>query len=85
MKNPMLEFGQWMRSARMSAGLTQRDLADSLGIPSRQAIANMERGMTPLPARYVKRFSRATKTDVSEVIGKMVETYEKRIRQKLAE
>src|SRR5688572_27271708 len=56
-----IQVGQFIKSAREGAGISQNDLASELGLKSAQSISNIERGLTPLPrtmlptlVRYLK-------------------------------
>lgn len=57
---------QQLREAREAANLTQRELADRLGV-SRRSVQGWENGLTPLPAhrRAIRDFLDGAREDVA--------------------
>ena len=52
-----MEPGQIIRQARQASGVSQLTLALELGFTNGQFISNIERGLSPLPPKYVGRIS----------------------------
>jgi len=53
--------GEFVKEARLAAGLSQTKLAKRLGWSSPQFVSNIERGLSSLPNSSVNDFVRATK------------------------
>lgn len=54
------ELGRRIREAREEAGLTQPQLAETLGLKHPQSISNYERGVTEIPTKRLRRIAEAT-------------------------
>jgi transcriptional regulator with XRE-family HTH domain len=57
----------FLKSARESANLTQKDLADKLEYDTSQFVSNWERGTAPFPLRNVEPFIKLTKCSSSKL------------------
>ena len=62
----MAQFLQNIREARISAGLTQKDLADYLGV-QRSTLSKYETGHLPISYTQLKLIAQATGTTLSEL------------------
>ena len=51
------QLGKFLRKKRIVAGLTQGELAKSLGFSSSQFVSNIERGVATIPAPRVQEYS----------------------------
>ena len=60
-------IGQRIRTARTSTGLTQRQLADRLGV-ERTSITNVEAGRQRIPVHMLYRFCVALEIEVIELL-----------------
>lgn len=58
---PDEELGQRIKSAREEAGLTQRELANLVGLADGQAVSNYERAVTQPTRERLRRISEATR------------------------
>ena len=58
---------QW-KSLREKAGLTQRDVSDSLGYSTPQFISNVERGRCRFPVQKLPRIKKLYKLSTDQVI-----------------
>lgn len=54
------EIGRRIREAREAADLTQRDLAERIGVQTAQSISRYERGETEVPMKRIRRIADAT-------------------------
>jgi transcriptional regulator with XRE-family HTH domain len=63
------EFGQFMQSARLKAGLSQRELSNYLGYSSAQFISNFERGIALPPLTKLAKMAKKLKLPVKELPG----------------
>jgi hypothetical protein len=68
---PYQTLGQYLREARLSAGLTQKEVSDKLQYSSAQFISNAERGILILPPKKLRRVIKMYKISVDEVIEKI--------------
>lgn len=59
------EVGRRIREAREAAGLTQKQLADAVGLKHPQSISNAERGVSQLEMVYLKRAATVTSKPLS--------------------
>src|SRR6266566_3944194 len=55
------ELGERIKLAREDAKLSQRDLADAIGLRDAQSISNYERGITEVPPKRLRRIADTTK------------------------
>lgn len=62
-----LEFGRRLRRARVTAGLTQSELAGRLNL-SRTSITNMERGTQPVALHTLLRLASAVGIPASDML-----------------
>ncbi len=61
------QLGRFLRKKRIVAGLTQGELAKSLGFSSSQFVSNIERGVAAIPAPRVQDYSRTIGVDNKEL------------------
>ena len=73
---------QFIRKSRVSAELTQGELASMFGYKTPQFISNWERGQSEIPAEKVKSFCKFTGADPSVLVAIKVESYEKQLWKK---
>lgn len=52
--------GKRIQQARKEAGLTQRALAERIGLQDSQSVSNYERGVSDVPRDRLKRIAEAT-------------------------
>lgn len=78
------ELGDYVRSVRIEAGISQRELGEKLGYSSGQYISNIERGMCPFPIAKVGEFCRLTGIKPGKLIDSMVNAYREEIELCLA-
>lgn len=64
-----MEVGSRIRIARLSAGLSQDELAKKVGYSNRSAISKLEAGVTTLDLKYVDLLASALDVTVSWIIG----------------
>ncbi len=55
-------LGRFLMEKREQAGMNQGELARLLGLQTAQSVSNLERGVSPLPAKLVKKIARLIKT-----------------------
>lgn len=60
-----MTHGEWFRSKREAAGLTQRQVADALGWKSSQYISNWERNVAYPPPHRLKDLADILKVEYS--------------------
>lgn len=75
------QYGAALASRRVSAGLTQADVAYSLGYTSAQFISNMERGICKLPIAKIPVFARLVKMSEHELLQMHLKVVEASIVQ----
>lgn len=57
-------FGAWLKEARETAGLTQRDMAERLDYAYPTTISVIERGVSPMPAAEIKEWAEVLRVDL---------------------
>lgn len=50
--------GFWLRMAREAKGLNQQGAAELVGLSSKSAVSDYEKGDTPVPMRRLRRFAK---------------------------
>ena len=65
----MKQLGEILKTLREKAGLTQRDVSDTLGYSTPQFISNNERGISAPPLRDIPKLARLYNTDSSYLFG----------------
>jgi transcriptional regulator with XRE-family HTH domain len=60
---PQGQLGEVLKGARLSLGLSQKDVADSLGYESAQVVSDWERGQAPLPMKQLFHLAEILKLD----------------------
>jgi len=66
-------FGLYIRSIRMREDLTLQGAAEQLGYKTIGTLANVERGITPLPVEKIHPIARLYQVDVEDVLEKVKE------------
>jgi transcriptional regulator with XRE-family HTH domain len=61
-----LALAEYIRDARVAAGLTQSDLADHLDLNSKQFVSGIETGRTSVPPERLEAFAEALSIDKVE-------------------
>ena len=61
-----LALADYIRDARLSAGLTQAELADKIGATSKQFVSGIETGRTSVPPERLGEFADALGIDRAE-------------------
>lgn len=65
------EFGSYIRSLREERGITKRQAAIKLGYRGLGTLAQVERGLTPLPIEKIHPLAKLYKVDVEEILDKL--------------
>lgn len=66
------EFGEFLKTKREAAKLSQSEVAKNLGYSSPQFISNFERGLCAPPLAALKRIAEVYKISRKELIGMMM-------------
>ena len=78
-----------LKKFRMNAGLSQKDVSEALGYSTPQFISNVERGISYLPIKDLKKISELYKLNFEELlevfIKEKVYLYEQKIRKNAME
>ncbi len=75
--------GQYLRERREAKGLTQKDLADHLGLTSPQYISNCERGLCLPSLRALVKLKPKLGLDIEKTINLYVSQTEGRLQKAL--
>ena len=78
------EFGQYLAERRIAAGLTQREVADTLGYTSPQFISNFERGIATPPLPKLKVLLRMYKMPLDKTLDLILHCERNRIVAELS-
>jgi transcriptional regulator with XRE-family HTH domain len=79
-------LGEYLKTKRETAGLTQTDLQKALGYSSSQLLSNIERGLAYPPPNSIRTLAEKLNVTVDELGNKVVEaivgTHATRIKTK---
>jgi transcriptional regulator with XRE-family HTH domain len=82
----MSKVGRLIKEAREIEKVTQKQLAEKLGV-SDMFVSRIEMGTSPLPPKYIKAVSQALSLTVSMVVGALrqdvIDKYDKRLSKHL--
>ena len=78
-----LAFGQYLRTSRQEAGITQKELSSRLGYASSQFVSNWERGLSFPAPNNLSLIADVLGIGVGEIIDALVEEKTYRLRQRL--
>ena len=67
MKNTRINGNQW-KSLREKAGLTQREVSDTLGYSTPQFISNVERGRCRFPVQKLPKIKKLYRLSTEQVL-----------------
>lgn len=67
MKNTRINGNQW-KNLREKAGLTQREVSDSLGYSTPQFISNVERGRCRFPVQKLPKIKKLYRLSTDQVL-----------------
>ena len=67
MKNVRINGNQW-KSLREKAGLTQREVSDTLGYSTPQFISNVERGRCRFPVQKLSKIKKLYRLSTEQVL-----------------
>lgn len=65
-KSNTVRLGQYLRDARMKAGLTQKDVAAALGYQSVQFVSDWERGVRTPPGQALRKLAEMYRVSLDE-------------------
>jgi ribosome-binding protein aMBF1 (putative translation factor) len=82
-ENRMNNLSIIIKTARVTAGLTQVDVSTELGLSSAQFISNIERGLANLPMKHARPLSRLLKIPLSAIIDARAEDVKERLRREV--
>lgn len=66
------DVGEYLQKARQKCGLSQREVADTLGYSSAQFISNFERGIAVPPLKKLRVLVKMYKLSVPELMDKIL-------------
>ena len=76
-------YGSYFRSKRIERGLSQRQLAHSLGFAASQHVSNVERGLAKYSLASVMIMIKTLGLDQAEIVNLIMREEEVRIRRVL--
>lgn len=82
LKRNHTQLGEYLLKQRKAAGLTQKELSETLGYSSAQFISNFERGITAPPLSKMDKIVKTLKIkqgDLDSLVSFYVTAYEKKI------
>lgn len=65
------KFGKFLKRARLNAGLTQKNVSDTLGYSSAQFISNFERGIALPPIKKMKMIIKMYRLGTKDVVKRL--------------
>lgn len=72
---------QFLKKARKTAGLSQSEVASSLGYTSPQFISNWERGLAAPPLVIAKKLARIYRVEGEELLEALIKDTESHMRK----
>lgn len=82
-----IDFPSYLRLLRSSAGLSQGDVAKTMGYSSAQFVSNWERGLSVPPASAFEQLAKAFKIPYDELAAKFIafslKNFETELHEKL--
>lgn len=75
-------IGQFYKTHREKAGLSQSDIADSLKV-NKQLVSNWERGMCSPKAAHLSTLVKMCKIPKKELLGLLMDTIEKEYKKSI--
>jgi transcriptional regulator with XRE-family HTH domain len=73
--------GKLLKDKRRELGVTQKEFADSLGYSSAQFISNISRGLSGIPEKDLRKFSKVLKVDQLKLLNAVLSDHESRLRK----
>lgn len=74
-----MKFHEFLRDRRLELNISQADVAAQIGMTGPQFLSNIERGLCPMPAKYIKGLGKCLKVKPLSiahiVIEEMKSTY----------
>lgn len=80
----MFELARYLKKKRERAGMSQREVAEILGLSTPQLISNVERGACAPPDKKVKKWTLAIGGDIKQVEKMIVKHYRIKYRDLLS-
>jgi len=77
-----MKLGQLIYKSREKKNLTQQQLADAINTTA-QYLSNIERGVSPMEARKMKRASEFLDVPLSKMINAATQDYRKKLIEKM--
>jgi transcriptional regulator with XRE-family HTH domain len=68
--------GNWLKELRLAAGLSQRELADTLGLEHQAFISQLETGRSRIPSNRYGDWANALKVDLREFVQTLLRYYD---------
>lgn len=62
-----LKFSEYIKTKRLEAGLSQKDVSDHFGYSTPQFISNWERGISTPPMKTLKKLAQLYKTPAEDM------------------
>lgn len=84
LKRDYEDFGRYLADKRTAAGLTQRQVADTLGYSSAQFISNFERGIATPPLPKLKKLISIYKMSLDTTLDLIISCERARISAALS-
>ena len=76
----MSEFGSWLKSHREDAGLSQKEVAEKVGMHLQQ-VSQVERGVKGCPVKYLAPLAEFFESEISEVVNMSLRDAKKKLLQ----
>ena len=77
------QLAHYLRGKRIEVGLSQDDVANTLGYSSAQFVSNWERGVSPPPLKNLHKIVKIYNIDSEEVIQLLLRAEEENLRRLL--
>lgn len=67
------KFAEYIKTKRLEAGLSQKDVSDNFGYSTPQFISNWERGISAPPMKTLKKLAQLYKTPAEDMFHCLLE------------
>jgi transcriptional regulator with XRE-family HTH domain len=78
-----IKIGALLKSERVSAGLTQLELAKKFGYDSMQFVSLFERGLSQVPLKTIGRLTPILKLNEKQITKIVLDDYKKQLHQEI--
>jgi transcriptional regulator with XRE-family HTH domain len=65
-------IGTFIKTAREAQGYSQADISRVLGLKTAQSVSNIERGVSPVPAKKIRKLARMLRVEPLTIVDTVI-------------